>query len=258
MPHRPTSAPARLAALLLIAAAAPGCELLGLSEAEIAPTEPGAEGGAPSAPPRPAPAPGAVLEDQDYERPQYPDSSRRNPFRPVADVLVPQSSVDELAPRPTEPLEAYSIGQLELVAIISETAIPKAMFVDPDGLGHTVKRGDRIGRQGGVVADIRDNEIDISEAETELAAGAARVRTVRLREVAIASNLGSDLSDQERSALQRLLESEEGRRAVRDELRGQLPPGGASPGAPGFDRTPSRRPGAGLAPPSFAPSSQRR
>jgi hypothetical protein len=146
---------------------------------------------------------------------------RRNPFQPVPDVIAPVGVVVAEEKRPLEPLEQYTLGQLSLIAVISETAVPKAMFIDPDGFGHVIKEGDRIGRAGGVITDIRDNEVDVQETSGEDENAKSTVRTIRLRDTEIRSDDegGEDLSEAEREALERLMKTDEGRDALRASLR---------------------------------------
>ena len=55
----------------------------------------------------------------------------------------------------------YEIGQLRLSALLTGTAVPKAMFVEPDGYGRVVRLGDIVGRR---------------DARRVIAIGAGRVR----------------------------------------------------------------------------------
>ena len=61
-----------------------------------------------------------------------------------------------------EPLEQYELAQLTLVAIITGTPVPKAMFLDSTRFGHIAKEGDRIGKDGGRITDIRSNEVEVT------------------------------------------------------------------------------------------------
>jgi Tfp pilus assembly protein PilP len=165
--------------------------------------------------------------EKEYERPEYPGNTRRNPFMPDPEVMKPKQQVAEGEVRPLEPLEQYALSALELVAIISETAVPKAMFVDPDGFGHVVKEGDRIGRNGGQITDIRDNEVEIRET-TDEDESQTRLKTVELRTQQLEVRDDSGLTDAEREALRKLLETEEGRRALEESRRNRAPGANAS------------------------------
>ncbi|MFW5967835.1 MAG: pilus assembly protein PilP [Persicimonas sp.] len=153
-------------------------------------------------------------EEEEYERPDYPASVRRNPFQPDREVLEPQRDLDdEEEERPRDPLEKYGLGELDLVVIISEVAVPKAMFIDPEGFGHVLAEGDRIGSGGGVVADIRDNEVDVQESSDD---EDSNVTTIELRDRELTEDDDEDLSEEERESLKRLLQSEDGRRALEE------------------------------------------
>lgn len=151
-------------------------------------------------------------DDDEYVRPEYPNSQRRNPFQPDPEVIAPQARQVEGEVRELEPLEQYALGQLSLVAIISEVAVPTAMFRDPTGFGHFVKEGDRIGRNSGIVSDIRDNEVEVIEGGDDEDSQTLQ-RIVRLRDTELTTG-DSGLSEEEKSALEQLLQTEEGRKAL--------------------------------------------
>lgn len=240
-------------AVMISCLALGGCEMLGLS------------GSKPKAPPRTRPktrpkpkvdpkkaaadakaAEKKLAEAADYQRPEYPNNSRRNPFKPDDEVMAPILGPvgDETPDRPLEPLERFTLAQLELVAIISEVAVPKAMFIDPDGFGHMIKEGDRVGRQNGVVVDIRDNEVDVRETNnSDESAAQSRVRTIRLRSGELRASNSDDLTDAEREALNKLLNSKEGR----DNLRKRLQQN--APGANAVNNGTAPPSGGGIAPP---------
>jgi type IV pilus assembly protein PilP len=177
------------------------------------------------------PEAGAVEKAQEveYERPEYPDQVRRNPFLPDLQIIRPKKQMAEGDIGPRGPLEEYGLGQLELVAIISEVAVPKAMFLDPDGFGHVVKEGDRIGQNGGTITDIRDNEVEVREVADEEDTQ-TRLTTVELSNDELRRREDDGLDEREREAIQRLLENEEGRKAVQESLDKM------APGAAGSER----------------------
>lgn len=166
-------------------------------------------------------------KEQEYERPEYPGNTRRNPFMPEPEVMQPKRQVAEGDVRPLEPLEQFAVGSLSLVAIISETAVPKAMFVDPEGFGHVVKEGDRIGRNRGQITDIRDNEVEVRETTNE-DESETRLMTVELRQEQLEVRDESGLTDEERDALKKLLETEEGQRALEESYQDRAPGANAS------------------------------
>ena len=176
-----------------------------------------------------APAPVVAeekVEEEEYMRPEYPNAARRNPFQPDLEVIKPATTAVKGEVRTKEPLERFGLGQLALVAIVSEVAVPEAMFIDPDGFGHVVKEGDRIGQNGGYISDIRDNEVEVIEGSEE-EDGQTLQKIVKLREVELET--GEDgLTDEERKALERLLETEAGRKAVERSYRENAPGAAAS------------------------------
>ncbi len=179
-------------------------------------------------------------DDSEYVRPEYPNSVRRNPFQPDPDVIIPTAAVAEGEVRTREPLERFALGQLTLVAIISETAVPKAMLIDGEGFGHVVKEGDRVGRNGGVISDIRDNEVEVLEGNDE-EDGQTFQRIVKLREIELRASSEDGLTNEEREALKKLLESEAGQEALKKQLdqpqgqQGQQPQQGTAPPRQGID-----------------------
>jgi len=108
-------------------------------------------------------------ESNAYMRPDFSDGKGRDPFafRPPEPEVQKQGET-----RIKEPLEAYDLAQLKLVAIVTGTAVSNAMFVGPDGFGHFAKEDDRIGRDGGRISDIRTNEVEVT-INPEAAVGSA-------------------------------------------------------------------------------------
>jgi Tfp pilus assembly protein PilP len=214
-----------------------GCEALGLSDGQPAQNSPPPKKASKKAPKKEADAKAKekAADSKEYERPVYPENVRRNPFQPEKEIIEPTVTENSDEVRPLEPLEQFDINRLSLVAIISSVVVPKAMFVDPNGVGHIVKERDRIGSQGAVIIDIRENEVDIQESSGEEGAG-SRVRTIKLATDELKASSEGELSQEEREALERLLGSEQGRKQLRDRLGGSEAP-------------PVNREGGGIAPP---------
>ena len=244
---------ATLALVLCMAASLPGCELLGLDGGAQAPSGQPAPGQAPPARPPQAKAPEAEAKEEvvEYQRPEYPENLRRNPFSPSDAVLMPIMGTavegDGEDDRPLEPLEQFSLAQLRLVAIISEIAVPKAMFLDPDGFGHVVKQNDRVGRGGGVIVDIRENEVDVREISGDDDERQSKITTIRLRSMELKAENADELSEAEREALERLLNTDEGRRALRRNINDRAAGANAIEGQDGGTLPPSGS--GGVAPP---------
>ncbi|MFU8803102.1 MAG: pilus assembly protein PilP [Bradymonadaceae bacterium] len=232
----------RTALVLIVVLAMAGCDLLGGGTTPAPPPPPVTDSAAPPPPPTPV----SIVDE--YQRPEYP-MSRRNPFQPDLDVMKPETVGPPPGEvRPTDPLEEFALSSLTLVTVISETAIPLAMFIDPTGLGHFVKEGDRIGRNSGIVASIRDNEVEVREGSEDGDPLSGAIVNVRLREVDLAVG-ESGLSEQEQEALRRLMQSEEGRAAVEQSYREMAP--GAAASEPGTAPRPEQRDDRfpGMAPP---------
>lgn len=127
----------------------------------------------PPPPPAPAAAPAAAVAAPEPEAPvaaqapapyvyTYNPVGKRDPFR---------SPLEELGPNPnpgpvttcTEPLCAFDLDQLKLVAVVTGDANPVAMVEDPAGRGHIVRRNTRMGRQGGKVTQILRDSVTVTE-----------------------------------------------------------------------------------------------
>ncbi|MCP3144000.1 pilus assembly protein PilP [Pyxidicoccus xibeiensis] len=91
----------------------------------------------------------------------YNPVGKRDPFRSPVDELNP------VTPGPvascSEPLCAFDLDQLKLVAVVTGDANPMAMVEDPVGRGHIVRRNTRMGRQGGKVTQILRDSVTVTE-----------------------------------------------------------------------------------------------
>ena len=82
----------------------------------------------------------------------YSPIGKADPFRPQLPARV-------LIKNP-KPLQRFDLEQLKLIAVVGGHA---AMLEDPRGKGHTVRRGDFVGKNFGRVVAIRDRSIEIEE-----------------------------------------------------------------------------------------------
>jgi type IV pilus assembly protein PilP len=103
---------------------------------------------------------------------EYNPNQRRDPFAPpllppseLPKVPVAKTEAEPTKPRksPPLPLESFDVEQLRLSAILWDVARPKAMIKDPGGGTHIVFPNQRIGRNNGYVAVIREGEIVVVE-----------------------------------------------------------------------------------------------
>lgn len=109
--------------------------------------------GVPAGPGATAAAPSVVAEEQ-MDAGSAPTSfhdeafveaeTNRDPFRGFAQIFVARPTRDPVQREVIMP--RTSIDEMRLIAIVSGVANPSAMLVDRDGTGHTVHRGDYLGR----------------------------------------------------------------------------------------------------------------
>ena len=85
----------------------------------------------------------------------YSPVGKTDPFRPIAPPVEPIKN-------PT-PLEKWDLAQLKLIAVVMGPSQPYAMVEDPKGKGHTIRRGDRIGKNRGRVVGISTRKVTIKE-----------------------------------------------------------------------------------------------
>jgi Tfp pilus assembly protein PilP len=112
-----------------------------------------------------------VYQDEDFvESPR-----RRDPFRTYT-ITSRAAEPDELQRRVVMP--STTVEEMRLIAIVTGTARPKAMLLDPGGVGYVVERGDYLGRPKLVQATgnvsmtinwrvdrIRENEVVLTQQD---------------------------------------------------------------------------------------------
>ncbi len=91
----------------------------------------------------------------------YNPVGKRDPFRSPIEEINPVDSNRVAACN--EPLCAFDLDQLKLVAVVTGDASPMAMVEDPAGRGHIVRRNTRMGRQGGKVTQILRDSVTVTE-----------------------------------------------------------------------------------------------
>ena len=88
------------------------------------------------------------LQNADWS--PLPDLARRikdtrDPFKPyIADLVVEQEPEPEIGERLSTKIQEAPAG-LQLIAIISGTAVHRAMVTDANGVGHVLRPGDMVG-----------------------------------------------------------------------------------------------------------------
>ncbi|WNZ60510.1 pilus assembly protein PilP [Myxococcus sp. MxC21-1] len=91
----------------------------------------------------------------------YNPVGKRDPFRSPIEDIGPVNANPVSACN--EPLCAFDLDQLKLVAVVTGDASPMAMVEDPAGRGHIVRRNTRMGRQGGKVTQILRDSVTVTE-----------------------------------------------------------------------------------------------
>ena len=92
----------------------------------------------------------------------YDSSDRRDPFAPLINEIVPSTGK---AQRALGPLEKFNLNEFHLMAMMVVKGAPHAMVKAPDGKSYTVKLGDLMGANGGIVKRIETKTFEL-DAET--------------------------------------------------------------------------------------------
>lgn len=124
---------------------------------------------------QPAPA----VEEKPPAVALYNPAGKRDPF--VAFLRVEKR--DALAGQETvPPLQRYEIGELHFVGVIWGPGVTRALVEDSEGKGYSVTVGTKIGREGGVVTRITENEIFVREEFRDYTgAKVERMNSLKLR-----------------------------------------------------------------------------
>ncbi|MFZ5475341.1 MAG: pilus assembly protein PilP [Myxococcota bacterium] len=111
---------------------------------------------APAPPPKVADAAPAAPEDQYY----YNPAGKRDPFQ----GFLNRGSRDGAdLPADAPPLQRYDVDKFTLKGVIWNTDSPRALLVDPEGLGHVVRLGAYVGRNWGKVTSISEDGVVVTE-----------------------------------------------------------------------------------------------
>lgn len=91
---------------------------------------------------------------------RYNPAGKRDPFQGFlnrAKPAVGQPSED------ATPLQRWDVEKFTLKGVIWDTSVPRALLVDPDGLGHVVRVGTYVGRNWGKVSAISTDGVIVTE-----------------------------------------------------------------------------------------------
>ena len=91
----------------------------------------------------------------------YSPIGKRDPFRSyIADLRDLARNEDERRPESTEKFE---LDQYRLTGLVTGTSQPQVMVEDPDGMGHVLRVGARIGKNGGRITRIAVDQMIVTE-----------------------------------------------------------------------------------------------
>lgn len=137
---------ARTAVALALFVLGAGCGEEEIQVGRGLPAEGGTGGGAAAAEAAPVEAePAAEITPLSFRDEAFVEAdTNRDPFRGFAQMFVARPT-RELVQREVI-MPRTSIDEMRLIAIVSGVANPSAMLVDGDSTGHTVRRGDYLGR----------------------------------------------------------------------------------------------------------------
>ncbi|MBB3330654.1 type IV pilus assembly protein PilP [Halomonas campaniensis] len=116
----------------------------------------------------PGPTPSVELPDiPEYQPVPYDEADRRSPFiARLPETEQPPQGSEELAPdltRPRETLEAFGLGQLDLVGTLTHGGQPSALVRSPDGQVHRLRVGNHMGTDFGRIVSITASSVQLVE-----------------------------------------------------------------------------------------------
>ena len=91
----------------------------------------------------------------------YNPMGKRDPFQSFLGPETPTTPGGEDASNP--PLQRWDVERYVVKGIIFGTDSPRALLVDPEGIGHVVRLGTYVGRSWGKVTAIADRLIVVTE-----------------------------------------------------------------------------------------------
>ncbi|MDP2312509.1 MAG: pilus assembly protein PilP [Pseudomonadota bacterium] len=133
-------------ALLIATAALVGCG------------DPVPTGGAKLAPKAPVKVEGAEAASSEVDEYFYNPAGKRDPFQSFLKREDPVSVVEN-AP----PLQRWDVDKYLLRGVIWDTSSPRALLVDPEGMGHSIRPGTYVGRNWGKVTSISEGCVVVTE-----------------------------------------------------------------------------------------------
>lgn len=115
--------------------------------------------------------------------------SNRDPFRSFLTTFATQ--VVNVKPQHRIVLEKFALEELKLIAIVGGNGeTPKAMFVDPTGMGVTVVRGDHVSKVDALVTRVAPDRV-FFQLEEDLGNGGKPKLSERVVELHAGENIGA-------------------------------------------------------------------
>ncbi|NMC64094.1 MAG: pilus assembly protein PilP, partial [SAR324 cluster bacterium] len=115
----------------------------------------------------------ALSEPPNARLVHYDPSNKRDPFRPFD--LSEKMRLDVAR----TPLQGVDVKELALTAVVEQSGEAKAVIETPDGQGHTVKKGDKVGLNGGEIVEISPDRIVVLESMQDFT-GETKTKTVEI------------------------------------------------------------------------------
>jgi type IV pilus assembly protein PilP len=106
----------------------------------------------------PAPAPAGPAQASVGHGFTYDATGKRDPFRSFILEQAKRKANEEIGP-----LEQFDISQLDVVAVVWDTAVPRALISDPSGRPYIVSHGSEVGKNDGKVIQIADDMVVVKE-----------------------------------------------------------------------------------------------
>ena len=109
------------------------------------------------------PSPEVKSDQGTAENFSYGPKGRRDPFKPLVQKKEYAKKPSMRANKIKGPLEMFELSQYRLIAIVVVKEVPRAMIKAPDGKSYTVKIGQYIGLNDGIVKNIETKISGISD-----------------------------------------------------------------------------------------------
>lgn len=123
----------------------------------------------------------------------YSPKGRRDPFKPL--IQKKQPVVKKSKGRPDKvkgPLERFELSQYRLIALMVVKGIPHAMVKAPDGKSYTVKVGEYIGMNDGIVKNIETKVVEVDKNGMRIEKSPDRIV---VEEVGLDSYTGNEIKE---------------------------------------------------------------